>query len=52
MAHGLLHGLAVDHCLEQLAGARAVFLGQQVEVIDVVGQRALRVEAEQRLGAA
>ncbi|MNH07353.1 hypothetical protein D3C79_667440 [compost metagenome] len=52
MAHGLLHGLAIDHGLERLAGACAVFLGQQVEVVDVAGQRALRVETEQRLGAA
>ncbi len=51
VAHGLFHRFAVEHRLEYLACARAVFLGQQVEVVDIGGERALRVEAEQGLGA-
>ncbi|MNW01587.1 hypothetical protein D3C71_1972440 [compost metagenome] len=51
VAHGLFHRFAVEHCLEHLARARTVFLGQQVEVVDIGGERALRVEAEQGLGA-
>ncbi|MNR68459.1 hypothetical protein D3C85_1930220 [compost metagenome] len=51
VAHGLFHRFAVEHRLEHLACARAVFLGQQVEVVDIGGQGALRVEAEQGLGA-
>ncbi len=51
VAHGLFHRFAVEHRLEHLACTRAVFLGQQVEVIDIRRQGALRVETEQGLGA-
>ncbi|MNN43401.1 hypothetical protein D3C81_1576370 [compost metagenome] len=52
MAHGFLGRFTVDHCLEQLACAGAIFFRQQVQVVDVVGQGALRIETEQCLGAA
>ena len=52
VAHGALHRLAVENRLEHLAGTGAVLFGQQVEVIGIGGQRALGIEAEQRLGTA
>lgn len=51
MAQGLVHRLAVEHCMKGLAHARAVLFRQQVEVVDVVGQRLMRIEAKQCLGA-
>src|SRR5450830_679310 len=49
--HGLFDGLAFQYRMKGSQGARAVFDRQQIEVVDVLGQWLMRIEAEQRLGA-
>lgn len=51
VAHGPPYRFAIEHRLERLACSRAVLFGKQVQVIDVSGQGAQRVETEQGLGA-
>nr|VVN38434.1 hypothetical protein PS652_05267 [Pseudomonas fluorescens] len=46
MAQSLFHRLAIDHRMKRLQGAGAVFHGHQFEVVQVVGQWLVRVEAE------
>src|SRR5450830_1641525 len=47
---GPFEKLAFQYRMKGPQGARAVLDRQQVEVVDVLGQRLVRIEAEQRLG--
>jgi hypothetical protein len=49
--HGLFERLARQHRMECSHYAGAVFGGQQVQVVQVVGQRLAWVKAKQCLGA-